>query len=87
MEPAQKSSVGKTFAGVMLVGLGLAGLVMSLCGGAFAIISLVSKLQGKEGLEEKAWSGLFIVTGSVSLLVGLGVITLAAVVWQRLFKK
>ncbi len=86
MEP-QKNSVGKTVAGVVLVGLGLAGLSMSLCGSAFTIISLVAKIRGNEGAEAEAWSGFLIVTGSVSMLVGLGVIALALVVWQRLFKR
>ncbi|MDP1825633.1 MAG: hypothetical protein Q8L48_20400 [Archangium sp.] len=34
-----------------------------------------------------SWSDFFLVTGSVSLLVGLGAIALTAVVWQRLFKR
>lgn len=87
MEPAQQSSAGKTFAGCALVGLGLAGLGMSLCGGFFTVVTVVEKLRGQQGFEARAWSEFFLVTGSLSLLFGLGAIVLAAVVWQRVFKR
>lgn len=87
MEPAQPSSVGKTIAGVALVGLGLAGLGMSLCGGFFTVLTLIDKVRGQQGGEAKAWGEFFLVTGGLSLVFGLGAIVLAAVVWQRVFKR
>lgn len=74
-------------AGVALVGLGLTGLGMSLCGGFFTVLTLVDKLKGQQGVEAEAWSGVFLFTGSLSLLFGLGAIALAAVIWQRVFKR
>ncbi len=79
--------MGKTIAGVVLVGLGLAGLGMSLCGGIFTVLTVVDKLQGKQGHEAEAWSSFFFVTGSLSLALGLGAIVLTAVMWQRVFKR
>jgi hypothetical protein len=87
VEPAQKNSVGKTIAGVALVGLGLAGLASSLCGGAFTVITLVDTLKGHQGVEEKAWGPVFLVTGGISLLFGLGAIALTVVIWRRVFKR
>ena len=86
MEPTQKTPVGKLVAGVALAGLGLSGLAMSLCGGGFTVITLFSKLQGNESHEAKAWSGLFLITGSLSFLFGVGAIAITVVAWQRVFK-
>jgi hypothetical protein len=86
LETQAQNSVGKTIAGCMLVGLGVGGLAMSLCGGFFTVMTVVGFVQGKQGREEEAWSSLFLVTGSVSLVLGLGAIALVAVVWQRTFK-
>jgi hypothetical protein len=87
VEPAQKNSVGKTVAGVALVGLGLLGLASSLCGGAFTLITLIDTLRGHQGVEGRAWSGVFLVTGGLSLLFGLGALVLSVVVWQRVFRR
>ncbi|MDP2269132.1 MAG: hypothetical protein Q8N23_06090 [Archangium sp.] len=75
------------FAGVVLVGLGLTGLGMSLCGGFFTVLSLIEAIEGKQGREAEAWSPVLILTGSLSLVLGLGAIVLTLVVWQRVFKR
>jgi hypothetical protein len=74
-------------AGVVLAGLGLAGLGMSLCGGFFTVMTVIDKLKGHQGVEAKAWSGLFLVTGSLSLLFGMGALAVAVTVWARVFKR
>ena len=87
VEPARPNSAGKTLAGVALAGLGVTGLGMSLCGGFFTAVTVVDKLGGHQGVEARAWSGLFLVTGSLSLLFGLGAIALAVTVWRRVFQR
>lgn len=82
-EPTQGSSTLKVIAAVLLVGLGLAGLAMSLCGGFFAGFSGYLALSGQTAGETGQWAGLFAVTGSVSLVVGLLVIFLSVVAWRR----
>ena len=86
MEPASKNSAGKIVAGLALGGMGLLGLGLSLCGSGFTVFTLIAKLRGHETGEARAWSGLFLVTGSASLLLGLALIVLTVVAWQRWFK-
>lgn len=79
--------MGRIIAGVVLVGLGLTGLGMSLCGGFFTVLTVVEKLGGKQNHEAAAWSSGFFFTGSLSLVLGLGAIVLTVVMWQRVFKR
>jgi len=83
MEQPTSSSAGKVIASVLLVGLGLAGLAMSLCGGFFAGFAAIELTTGKTRGEARAFIELFIVTGSLSLVVGLVVIFLTVVAWVR----
>jgi hypothetical protein len=83
MEQPAPPSTGKVIASVLLVGLGLAGLAMSLCGGFFAGFAVIELATGNSRGEARTFSELFIVTGSLSLVIGLVVIFLTVVAWKR----
>jgi hypothetical protein len=86
MEPApqEPSNAGKIIAAVLLIGVGLLGLAMSLCGGFFTSLALMDFVTGQNRSgEAKDWGILFVVTGGGSLVVGLLVIFLAIVAWKR----
>lgn len=84
-EGERSSTAGKTIAAIMLIGLGLVGLGMTLCGGFFTSVSLFQLVSG-EGGEAREFGILFAVTGSGSMVLGglLGFLTLVA--WRRTFK-
>jgi len=84
MEQPAPPSTGKILASVLLVGLGLVGLAMSLCGGFFAGLGTIEFVSGKPNSEARAWSGVFLGMGSLSLVLGLLVIFLTVVAWKRI---
>lgn len=82
--PPRGSSVGKVVASVVLVGLGLSGLAMSLCGGFFAGFSVFEYLgSDSPSGDAKQWAVGFVVLGSGAFLVGLLVMFLARMAWKR----
>lgn len=79
--------MGKTLAAVLLVGLGLSGLGMSLCGGFFSGLAVFEFATGRAHGQERGYDELFLFMGSGSFVFGLLAMFLTVVAWRKLVRR
>jgi hypothetical protein len=77
------SNAGKTIAAVLLIGLGLLGLGMSLCGGAVSVFVTSELIRLKARSNDAGQLFVILAMAGASLTVGLLAVVGAVRGWQR----